>query len=44
MIDPKESKNYVFVFIALVIIAVLLSFNIGDQIVNSEYYIKQRDE
>ena len=44
MMDPKESNNYVFIFIALVIIAVLVSFNIEDQIEDPEFYIKQRDE
>jgi len=44
MINPNESKDYLFVFIALIIIAVLVSFNIEDQIEDPEFYIKQRDE
>jgi len=42
--DFKESKNYLLIFIAFVIIVTLLSFNIEDQIEDPETYIKMRDE
>jgi hypothetical protein len=42
--DFKESKTYLLIFIVFVIIGTLLSFNIEDQIVYTDDYIKMRDE
>jgi hypothetical protein len=42
--DFKESKTYLLIFIAFIIIGTLVSFNIEDQIEDPETYIKMRDE
>jgi Na+/citrate or Na+/malate symporter len=42
--DFRESKTYLLIFIAIIIVGTLLSFNIEDQIEDPDHYIRMRDE
>jgi hypothetical protein len=44
MMDFKESKTYLLIFIAAVVVITLILLNIEDQIEYPEYYIRMKDE